>query len=94
MEVNQSGGYYQFSRGGQIIVLIQPYNREKLWYAKDGENLHLIPDPNLLEALEKEYFDYKNIVDDEIQSCIKNTKDNCTSLCKISKTGDHCVIQF
>jgi hypothetical protein len=39
-------------------------------------------------------FDYKNIVDDEIQSCIKNTKENCTSLCKISKTGEHCVIQF
>jgi hypothetical protein len=71
MEVNQSGGYYQFSRGGKIFVLIQPYNSEKLWYAKDGENLHLIPDPNLLEVLEKEYFDYRN----PIKNVEPNTKD-------------------
>ena len=41
-----------------------------------------------------EDFDYTDIVEDDIQSCIKNTTDNCTSLCKISKKGDNCVIQF
>ena len=41
-----------------------------------------------------EAFDYTDIVEDDIQSCIKNTTDNCTSLCKISKKGDNCVIQF
>lgn len=45
-----------------------------------------------------DHFNYKNINEDDIQSCISNKADNCiennTSICKISKQGDKCVVSF
>lgn len=45
-----------------------------------------------------DHFNYKNINEDDIQSCISNKVDNCiennTSICKISKNGDKCVVSF
>jgi hypothetical protein len=54
-----------------------------------GDNIEFVED-----------FDYKSIIEDDIQTCIKNTSDTCnvspTSICKISesKKGGKCVIQF
>ena len=43
-------------------------------------------------------FDYKNINEDDIQSCIANKADNCvetdTSICKISTKNGKCIISF
>jgi len=45
-----------------------------------------------------EDFDYKNIIEDDIQTCINNSKDTCdvnpTSICKVSEKAGKCVIQF
>jgi hypothetical protein len=45
-----------------------------------------------------EYFNYKSINEDDIQSCIANKSENCienaTSICKMSKDDDKCVITF
>jgi len=45
-----------------------------------------------------EHFNYKSINEDDIQSCIANKSDNCvdnaTSICKISKTDDKCIVAF
>ena len=43
-------------------------------------------------------FNYKNINEDDIQSCISNKTDSCienkTSICKISTNGDKCAVSF
>lgn len=45
-----------------------------------------------------EHFNYKSINEDDIHSCIANKSDNCvdnaTSICKISKTDDKCIVAF
>jgi hypothetical protein len=45
-----------------------------------------------------DHFNYKSINEDDIQSCIANKSDNCvdnaTSICKISKTADKCIVAF
>jgi hypothetical protein len=45
-----------------------------------------------------EHFNYKNINEDDIQSCIANKTNNCVenemSICKILKTEDKCIISF
>jgi hypothetical protein len=45
-----------------------------------------------------EEFNYKNINEDDIQSCIANKADNCietdTSICKISTKNGKCIISF
>ena len=51
---------------------------------------------NNVEFVER--FNYKSINEDDIQSCIANKSDNCvdnaTSICKISKTDDKCIVAF
>jgi len=52
-----------------------------------GDNIEFVED-----------FDYKNIIEDDIQTCINSSVDTCdvnpTSICKVSQNKDKCIIQF
>jgi hypothetical protein len=45
-----------------------------------------------------EFFDYKNLNENELQNCITNKMDTCVtntnSICKLSTNGDKCIITF